>query len=241
MPAAKQRTRDSKPRKMRVFIVDDHPIVRHGFIQRLGLEPDMEVCGQAAKAQEALTGIGELKPDVALIDLSLEEGNGVDLIKELKTRGDKVKIIVVSSFDESAYAERSIRAGAHGYLNKKEAVDKIVDAIQRVAAGGYFLSEAMTAKALGRALSGKSDPGGSPLDTFSDREMQVYELLGSGLTVNQIAEKLFLSPKTIETYRENLKKKLDLKSSGDLLRHAIQWNLEHRTTAGGQSAAVHPS
>ncbi len=213
--------------QIRVFIVDDHAVVRHGLTQRLDLESDMEVCGEASTAHEALKEMNTTVPDVVLVDLSLDDGNGLDLIKDIKSRGDQTRVLVVSGHDESAYAERCVRAGAHGYLHKKEAVDEIVDAIRTVAADNVYLSDATAARTLRRVLSGKVDPDASPLDTLSDRELQVYELIGQGLTVNEIADKLFLSPKTIETYRAHLKEKLNLKNSNELARSAMQWVLEN--------------
>ncbi len=227
MNTARKKTNKQPPAKARVLIVDDHPVVRHGFAQRINLESDLEVCGEVAAAHEAFRLIGSLKPDVALVDISLDDGNGLDLIKDVKSRGDDVKILVVSGHDELTYAERCVRAGAHGYLHKSEAIDKIVDAIRRVMTDGCYLSDAITARTLKRVLSGKAEPTGAPIDLLSDRELQVYELIGQGLTVNQIAEKLFLSPKTIETHRAHLKQKLNLKNSNELTRHAIQYVLEH--------------
>jgi DNA-binding NarL/FixJ family response regulator len=227
VPTARRQTDPVPNRRFRVLIVDDHPVVRHGYGQRIALEPDMQVCGEASTAHEALEQIESLRPDIALIDLSLANGDGLDLIKDIKARGEHVRLLVISAHDESVYAERCIRAGAHGYLQKNEAIDKIVAGIRRVMAGDYFLSDAASAQALRKALSANPDEqAASPVESFSDRELQVYELIGQGLTVPQIAEKLFLSPKTIETYRAHLKGKLNLKTSNELTRHAIQWVLE---------------
>ena len=227
MAIAKKKTHKPPPHKKRVLILDDHPVVRHGIAQRIHLESDLEICAETATAQEAFRLIEQLQPDVALVDISLAEGNGLDLIKNLNSRGDAVKILVVSGHDETMYAERCIRAGADGYLQKSEVIDKIVDAIRRVAADECYLSDAMTARTLKRILSDKTQPSGSPIASLSDREFQVYCLIGRGLTVNEIAENLFLSHKTIETYRAHLKDKLHLKNSNELTRHAIHWVLEH--------------
>ncbi|MEX2215933.1 MAG: response regulator transcription factor [Phycisphaeraceae bacterium] len=211
-----------------MLIVDDHPVVRHGFAQRLNVETDIEVCGDAGAAHEALRQADALQPNVIMVDISLEEGSGLDLIKDLKSRGDDVRILVVSSHDEDVYAERCLRAGAHGYLHKGQAIDRIVEAVRQVARGGYYLSSDVASRALKLALVGNAAPApsSSPVDLLSDRELQVFELLGQGMTVNGIADKLFLSPKTIETYRAHLKLKLNLANSSALLRHAMQWVLE---------------
>lgn len=215
------------PEKTRVFILDDHPVVRHGFTQRINLETDMEFCGEAATAHDALRLVEELKPHVIMVDISLDEGDGLDVIRNLTARSDDIKILVVSSHDESIYAERCIRAGAHGYLQKSEAIDKVVEAIRHVLTDECYLSDAITSRALKWIIAGSAGPGGDGLESLSDRELQVYQLIGQGKTVNQIAEKLFLSPKTIETYRAHLKVKLQLKNSNELTHHAIRWVMEH--------------
>jgi len=212
--------------KARVLIVDDHPVVRLGIRQRLALEPDLEVCGEVATAAEGLGAVEALHPDVALVDLALDDRNGLELIKDIVFRGIKTAILVVSSHDESVYAERCVRAGARGYLNKSQAMDSVVEAIRCVASGRLYLSEAISSRLQRRDRSGRAEPVDSPLDRLSDRELQVYEMLGRGHTVTQIAEKLFLSPKTIETYRAHLKEKLNLRNSNELTHHAIQWVLQ---------------
>ena len=228
MESAKKRpTEKTSISKLRVFIVDDHAVVRHGFTQRINIEDDMQVCGTADSVQAALDQIDRLQPDVALVDISLGKRDGLELIKDLKSRGDQAHIVVVSGHDESVYAERCLRAGAQGYLHKAEAIDKVVDAIRTAAAGDYYLSDAATKKALQRAAKGDAALAGSPIDSFSDRELQVYELLGQGLTVREIGEKLFLSPKTIETYRGHLKRKLSIETSSELTRHAMRWATEN--------------
>lgn len=227
MIAAKKQARKPPPRKKRVLIVDDHPVVRHGFAQRINMEPDLEVCAAVATAHEAFALIDSLQPDVALVDISLEDGNGLDLIKDVRSRGDKVKILIVSSHDESVHAERCIRAGAHGYLQKNMAIDEIVLAIRRVLDDKYYLSERINSQVLNHILSGSNGTDNGGVKSLSDRELQVYQLLGQGMTVSQIADKLFLSPKTVETYRGHLKRKLKLSSSYELSHHAVQWVLEN--------------
>lgn len=214
--------------KATVFIVDDHAVVQHGFTQRINIEDDLQVCGTASTSEEAMDQIARLKPQVALIDLSLGRGDGLDLIKQLKSRGDQIRVLVISGHDEGVYAERSIRAGAHGYLHKAQAIDEVVDAIRTVLAGNLYLSDDATHRTLKRVLASPGTPvNASPVDGLSDRELQVYEMLGQGLSIKEIGERLFLSPKTIETYRGHLKRKLNLESSSELMRHAIQWSMEH--------------
>lgn len=227
MLAARKQISKPPPSKKRVLIVDDHPVVRHGFAQRINMEDDLEVCAQVATAHEAFALIDSLQPDIALVDISLDDGNGLDLIKDVRSRGDKVKILVVSSQDESVHAERCIRAGAQGYLQKNMAIDEIVHAIRRVLDDKYYLSERINNQVLNRLLSGSNSNDDDGVGALSDRELQVYQLIGQGMTVNQIADKLFLSPKTVETYRGHLKRKLKLGSSHELSHQAVRWVLEN--------------
>lgn len=209
-----------------MIVVDDHSVVRYGFAARINIEQDMEVCGEAATAHEALAEIDRLQPDVVLIDLSLADGDGLDLIKDLRTRGDRIRMLVISSHDECVYAERALRAGAHGYVQKAEAVDKIVDGIRHVMANEFALNHEIAATVLKQAFALSSISAGTSIHELSDRELQVYALIGQGLTIPQIALKLFLSPKTIETYRQHLKRKLKLSNSVQLTRQAIEWTIQ---------------
>jgi DNA-binding NarL/FixJ family response regulator len=205
-----------------VFVVDDHPIVRHGFAQLLALEPDLELCGQAADARAAVAAVAATQPDVVIVDVSLGEASGIDLIGEIKQRLPRAAVLVVSMHDEQLYAERSLRAGAAGYVMKHEAPAAIVRAIRTVAAGGIFVSEAMSARLLQRLARG--DPGDqSPLGTLSNRELHVLELIGRGLGTREIAELLHISIKTVESYRARLKEKMNLRSGVELTRFAVHW------------------
>lgn len=211
---------------IRVFVVDDHPIVRHGFVQLLGAEPDLELCGQAAEARAAIAAIAAAEPDVVIVDVSLGEASGIDLIGEIKQRLPRAAVLVVSMHDEQLYAERALRAGAGGYVMKHEATSSIVRAIRTVAAGGIFVSEAVSARLLQR-LAARGGPGGeSPLGVLSNRELHVLELIGRGLGTREIAEMLHISIKTVESYRARLKEKMNLRSGIELTRFAVRWAID---------------
>ena len=213
---------------IRVFVVDDHPIVRHGFAQLFALEPDLELCGQAAEAHTALAAMATAGPAVVIVDVSLGDASGIDLIGEIKQRLPHAAVLVVSMHDEQLYAERSLRAGAAGYVMKHQATTAIVRAIRTVAAGGIFVSEAVSARLLQR-LATRGGPGDeSPLGALSNRELHVLELIGRGLGTREIAELLHISIKTVESYRARLKDKMNLRSGTELTRFAVRW-----TTDGG--------
>jgi DNA-binding NarL/FixJ family response regulator len=218
---------DSKSVPRKVLIVDDHPAVREALSIRIAAQPDLEVCGEAADATEALRLAAATEPDVAVIDIALETGNGIDLIKRLKAQNDKFSAIVWSMYSEDLYAERALRAGAMGYINKQQATGKIIEAIRQVLAGKVYLSVAMTEKLLKRVVGPASqDSGRSPIDTLSDRELDVFRQIGQGLKTHEIAAQLHLSIKTVETYRDRIREKLDLKDGTELARCALQWVLE---------------
>jgi len=213
-------------KKTRVLIVDDHPIVRKGLAGLIREEPDLEVCGEAADATEALALVEKLAPDLVLVDLSLKSGHGIELIKQVKSVRPGIRMLVSSMHDESLYAERALRAGAMGYVNKQEATESIVEAIRRVLKGQIFLSPRMTERVLRRMV----DTGGridrSAIEGLSDRELTVFECIGRGLTTRQIAESLSIGVKTVETYRESIKAKLHLANYAELSRRAVHWVLE---------------
>ncbi|MBI1914685.1 MAG: response regulator transcription factor [Planctomycetes bacterium] len=219
--------------KAKVMVVDDHALVRRGLSALIGSEPDLEVCGEAADAVEALARIDAQQPDLVIVDLSLQNGHGLDLIRQLRARDaghprERVaRVLVLSMHDEALFAERSLRAGAHGYINKQEATDKVVHAIRQVLAGKVYLSGAMTERMLQRATDGDTVEAQLPSERLSDRELTVFQMIGEGLGTREIAERLHLSIKTIETYREHIKAKLGLKNSAELGRHAAQWVLEN--------------
>src|SRR5262245_21298104 len=211
-----------------VLIVDDHPAVREALALRIGRQPDLEVCGEAADMSEALRLVADTQPDVAVVDISLKTGNGIDLVKRIKDRNDHVRILVWSMHSESLYAERALRGGALGYITKDQATDKIVEAIRRVLAGKVWLSEAMAERLLQRAVGvGRPEVTRTPLDTLADRELEVFRLIGQGVKTAEIAERLHLSVKTVETYRDRIRQKLDLMDGTALAHYATQWVLEN--------------
>jgi DNA-binding NarL/FixJ family response regulator len=209
-------------RVTRILIVDDHPIMRQGLITLLEGEEDLDVCGEAEDVPQALDAIEKLQPDFAIVDISLKGRSGMDLLKDLKQQHPKLQVLVLSMYDESLYAERALRYGARGYVMKQEAMDKVLAAIRRILAGEIYFSEKLSSATMRRLLDNASASSVSPLSQLSDREMEVFQRLGQGRSIREIAEELCLSAKTIETYREHLKAKLGLDSSGELLRYAIE-------------------
>jgi DNA-binding NarL/FixJ family response regulator len=214
--------------RSRVLIVDDHPAVREALALRIGVQRDLEVCGEAADLDEALRLVAETEPDVAVVDISLKTGNGIDLIKRVKARHEHVRILVWSMHSEALYAERALHAGALGYVNKDQATDKIVEAIRQVLAGKVYLSQAMTERMLQRAVGGgREEVTRSPLDVLADRELEIFRLIGQGVKTAEIAQRLHLSVKTVETYRDRMRRKLDLSDGTKLAHYATQWVLEN--------------
>jgi DNA-binding NarL/FixJ family response regulator len=209
------------PRKSKVFLVDDHPILRQGLTKLINDQPDLMICGEAEGPPSALEGIGHTKPDLVLLDLSLAGGDGMELCKQLQERHQGLPVLIISMHDESLYAERCLRAGAMGYVMKQEPPDKVMSAIRKVLTGNIYLSEAMSAKLL-RNLAGARHADVSPLERLSDRELEIFRLIGKGHSVRSIAEELFLSPKTVEAHKEHIKQKLNLKTSNELLQYAIE-------------------
>lgn len=217
-------TKDDKlAAKFKIFLVDDHPITRQGVAALINGERNLVVCGEADSAPKALEAITKVQPDLAIVDISLKTMSGIELIKNLKVLDPKLPILVMSMHDESLYAERALRAGAQGYIMKQEASEKVLTAIQRVLDGELYLSDAMKEKMLHRIVSTKKEETGFSIDRLSDREMEVFQLIGNGFSTRQIASQLNLSVKTIDSYREHLKLKLSLEKGSDLVRYAIQW------------------
>lgn len=209
--------------KKKVLIVDDHPLMRKGLALTLSMEGGLEICAQAESAEEALDQLEHANPDVAVVDISLPGMSGLELIKHLQVFNPDLRIIVVSRHDEALYAERAIRAGARGYVMKLEAGDVIVDAVNKVLMGGIYVSPEINERLLMGMLSGKNTSTNSPLELLSDRELEVFELTGQGMATRDIAERLHLSVKTVESYRARIKNKLDLQNATELLQHAVQW------------------
>lgn len=209
--------------KHRIFIVDDHPIFRQGLAQLINQESDLCVCGEADDYQGALRAVAELNPDMVIVDITLKDMSGIDLIKEVRKLNRGINMLVISMHDESLYAERALRAGARGYVMKQEASESIVQAIRQVRIGGIYASPRMTEQMLSRFVEGPLDAVESPLKALTDREMEVFHLIGEGLGISEIGLRLHLSVKTIGTYRERIKEKLNLRNSTELLRHAFNW------------------
>jgi DNA-binding NarL/FixJ family response regulator len=222
MPRKTQGNADPR-HKRTVLIVDDHPIVRQGLAQLIDQEKDLQVCGQAQDAHEALQAIRTLNPDMVVVDISLKDTSGMELIKDLKVQYPDLPVLTLSMHDEAVYGERALRAGARGYIMKQEATEKVVTAIRRVLAGEVYVSDDMAAKMVSKLVGGGSRKTGSPLECLSDRELEVFRLIGEGYSTREMAEKLHLSIKTIETYRAHIKDKLGLEDANELLRNAIQW------------------
>ena len=214
----------------RILIVDDHPLVRAGFAQLIGDCPDLEVCGEAGDMAEALRQIDGNPPELAIIDLSLAGGSGLDLIEHIKSRDPGILMLVASMHDETLYAERVLAAGARGYINKQEAQDSIIRAIRQVLSGKVYLSEAMTERLLIGMVDARVDK--RDLALLSNRELQVFELIGQGVASSQIASQLNLSIKTIETHQASIKKKLGLSSAHELNQRAIRWVMGQEPQTG---------
>lgn len=214
---------------IKVLIVDDHPIVREGLAARIAREPDMRVCGEAEDVLPALELVKAERPDLVVVDLSLKTGQGLELIKRIQSCAPQTKTLVSSMYDESLYAERALRAGAAGYVNKGEMSEKIIEAIREVLQGRIFLSPAMTERLLYRAVGSPPELVQSPIESLSDRELEIFKLIGQGKTTRAIAGELHLSIKTIETHRENIKTKLHLPNAAELSRAAVQWVMENGT------------
>ena len=212
--------------KHQVLIVDDHPVVRQGLAQILNEEPDIKVCGGAASIEEGIRLTRELSPDLVVADLSFSEGSGIDLILQIKALDPEIKVFVWSTFAESLFAERAFRAGAMGYLSKQEPVETLVTAIREVLRGKIYASPQMTNRFLRQLAVGQS-LNVDPVESLSDRELQVFQGIGRGKTSKQIARELGLKPKTVDTHREKIKRKLRIKNVAQLNCCAVQWMMEN--------------
>jgi DNA-binding NarL/FixJ family response regulator len=217
--------------KARVLLVDDHPILRKGLAQMINMEQDMTVCGEAEEAGKAFELVGTLQPDVAVVDISLKTGNGIELVKNIKARYPELPILVLSMHDESLYAERALRAGSLGYIMKEEATEQVLVAIRRVLKGEIFLSEKMKSRMLQQLTTGgRNKVVVSPIENLTDRELEVFRLIGEGRSTRQIAAELHLSVRTVEAYREYIKSKLNLRNATELVQHAFHY-VHHEAAA----------
>jgi DNA-binding NarL/FixJ family response regulator len=213
---------------LRVLIVEDHPIVCQGYLHLLASRPNFEVCGTAEGATEALQIANETLPDLAIVDLSLAEGSGLELIKALRQLRNTMKVLAVSAHDDRLFAERVLRAGASGFVNKQCATQDLLRAIDRVLDGGIHLNDEMSQRVLTSLSGGPKVGDESPVHKLSNRELEAFEMIGQGLTTREIAHRMTVSPKTVERYRENIKNKLKLESAIELVRTSTQWVLENR-------------
>ena len=215
-------TRKAGASKTRVLIVDDHPMMREGLVHLLGREQDLEVCGEANNGAQAMELVQSQKPNLALVDITLPDKNGLELVKDMLAVEPETAILVISMHDESLYAERVLRAGARGYIMKQEGGKKLLEAVRQVLEGRIYVSDKMSAQILENFSGGRSKSS-SPIEQLTDREFEVFQLIGQGLDVKEIASRLHLSVKTAEVHRANIKQKLHLKSVGELIRYAVRW------------------
>jgi len=213
-----------------VFVVDDHPIIRQGLAHIINQEHDLTVCGDAEEAGAALRGIEELKPDLILLDVSLSGPDGLDLLKIIRTRDSALPVLMLSMLDESLYAERALRAGANGYIMKQEATERVLVAIRHILGGEIYVSERMANRMLHRFVGGSPVEQESGIADLSDRELEVFRLIGEGHGTRQIAEELHISVKTVESYQAHIKEKLSLKNARELVQRAIQWTVADKKT-----------
>jgi len=212
-----------KDTRTRILLVDDHAVVRFGIAQLINRQGDMLVCGEEEDASHALSAIEKLKPDLVIADISLKESSGLELMRNIKARFSRLPVLVVSAHDENVYAEIAFRAGALGYLMKQEALDKIIVAIRRVLSGNVYVSDALAARMLQQQVRGQANLVESPVKGLSDRELEVFQLIGQWKSTGEIAAELHLSVKTIEYYREQIKRKLNLRSAAELTQPATEW------------------
>jgi DNA-binding NarL/FixJ family response regulator len=210
----------------RILIVDDHSMVREGLRLRISAYSDLQVCGEAQSEDEAMSLVKDTNPHLIIVDISLKGGHGIELIKRVKSSYPNVKMLVSSGFQESLYAERSLRAGALGYLNKQDSGEKVIEAIRTVLRGERYVSPEITQRLVSQALGTKGESK-DPIDLLTDRELEIFRMIGQGKTSAAIAEDLFLSSHTIDTHRENIKRKLGLKNASELNRQAVQFLLEN--------------
>jgi DNA-binding NarL/FixJ family response regulator len=215
----------SQTKKHRVLLVDDHPIVRQGLALLIDRENDLSVCGEAEGAHSAFHAVATLRPDIVVLDISLSGPDGLDVLKEIRAKTTHLPVLILSMHDESIYAERAMRAGANGYIMKQEATEKVLIAIRRILQGEVYLSDRLTNSMLRQYVRGIASAQASPLENLTDRELEVFRLIGEGHGTRQIADQLHVSVKTIESYQAHIKDKLALKNARELLQHAIEWSV----------------
>src|SRR3954468_24462481 len=209
--------------KTRIFIVDDHPLLRRGLAELINRETDMMFCGEAEDSPSALKAIAQVKPDLVIVDISLKGYNGIELIKNIKAFDQKIQVLVLSMHDESIYAMRVLKAGAKAYVMKQEVVDKVMEAIRRIRSGKVFVSEKVASRMLDQVVVGGDPAPDSPVDLLSDRELEIVNMIGSGLPTREIAAKLHISIKTVESHRARIKEKLNLHNAIQLVQFCVRW------------------
>jgi DNA-binding NarL/FixJ family response regulator len=217
--------REDTTRKTRIFIVDDHPIVREGLALMMNREPDLMVCGEAEEASSALQAIPTLRPDFLIVDISLSGPDGLDLLKSIRARYPTLPVLILSMHDESIYAARALRAGANGYIMKQEATERVLVAVRQILTQKVYVSDRIANRMLQQYIKGSVSEKQSPIAELSDRELEVFRLIGEGHGTRMIAEELHLSVKTVESYQAHIKEKLSLKNGRELVQRAIQWNI----------------
>ncbi len=223
---------ESPRRTTRLLIVDDHPLVRSGITSLIQIENDLEVCGEAEDQTTAMEKIAELQPDLVLVDISLKNSNGLNLLKAISQNHPKVMTLAVSMHDEYTYAVRCLKAGARGYIMKQEGTEKILEAIRCVLGGKTYLSEEMTQATVEQLGTGRAPTGSNPVDVLSNRELELFQLTGQGKEISEIAQIMSISPRTVEVHRSHIKKKLGLRTSTDIFQMAYDW-LQHRHLPDG--------
>ncbi len=223
-----QTSQNQTTAKKRILVVDDHPIVRQGLALLINREPDLVVCGEAEEATGAMHVLASARPDVLIVDISLNGPDGLDLLKNIRTSHPTLPVLILSMHDESIYAERALRAGANGYIMKQEATEKVLVAVRRILSGEIYVSDRIANQMLKHYITGSGTLRNSSIADLSDRELEVFRLIGEGHGTRQIAEELHLSIKTVESYQAHIKEKLSLRSARELMQHAIQWNMNEK-------------
>jgi len=215
--------------KSRVLVVDDHPIVRQGLTLLINRESDLTVCGEAEDAHTAMQSLTSTRPDILVVDISLNGPDGLDLLKNVRSRHPDLPVLILSMHDESIYAERALRAGAQGYIMKQEATEKVLVALRRILSREIYVSERIANRMLHRYIGNPSASKPSSIADLTDRELEVFRIIGEGHSTRQIAEELHISVKTVESYQSHIKEKLSLRSARELVQHAIQWSISQKT------------
>ncbi len=226
---AKQMDRRFSAKRKTVLVVDDHPIVRQGLALLINQEPDLAVCGEAEEMHAALSAIAATNPDILIVDISLSGPDGLELLKHIRARSPHLPVLILSMHDESIYAERALRAGANGYIMKQEATEKVLVALRRILSGEIYVSDKVANSMLQHYVRGSSTSPRSSVTELTDRELEVFRLIGEGHGTRQIADELHLSVKTVESYQAHIKGKLSLRSARELVQHAVQWNVSEKT------------